>query len=137
MTPEQVLLVRNSWAKAASNADQAAALFYDRLFALDPSVRSLFKSDMSEQGAKLMRMIAVAVNALDQIDTIVPAVQDLGRRHLAYGVEDRHYDTVGAALLWTLEQGLGDDFTEEVEAAWTAVYGVLADTMKKAAAEAA
>ncbi len=134
LTPEQVRLARDSWARVAPIAEQAAALFYDRLFQLDPSLKRLFKGDMRTQGAKLTRMIAVAVDNLERIDTIVPAVEDLGRRHVSYGVEDRHYDTVGAALLWTLEKGLGDDFTEEAKAAWTTVYGLLARTMKKAAA---
>jgi hemoglobin-like flavoprotein len=89
---------------------------------------------MREQGAKLMKMINVAVNGLDRIESIVPAVQDLGRRHVGYGVKQAHYDTVGAALLWTLEQGLGDDFTPEVKEAWETVYGVLAGTRKEAAA---
>jgi hemoglobin-like flavoprotein len=137
MTPEQALLVKNSWAKVLPISDKAAELFYGKLFELDPSVKTLFKGDMVEQGKKLMKMINTAVNALDRLEEIVPAVQELGVRHVAYGVKDEHYDTVGAALLWTLETGLGDDFTEETKEAWATVYGVLADTMKSAAAKAA
>jgi hemoglobin-like flavoprotein len=92
---------------------------------------------MVEQGRKLTKMINTAVNALDRLDAIVPAVQQLGVRHIAYGVEDEHYDTVGAALSWTLDAGPGDAFTEDVKEAWATVYGILADTMKDAAKEAA
>jgi hemoglobin-like flavoprotein len=137
MTPEQTLLVKSSWEKVLPISDQAAELFYGRLFELDPELKSLFKGDMEEQGRKLMRMISTAVAALERLEAIVPAVQQLGVRHVGYGVRDEHYDTVGAALLWTLQQGLGEGFTAEVKQAWTSVYGVLADTMKSAAAEAA
>jgi hemoglobin-like flavoprotein len=137
MTPEQVFLVQRSWRQVLPIADTAAELFYTRLFTLDPSLKSLFKGDMKAQGRKLMTMIGTAVNGLSKLDSLVPAVQDLGRRHVNYGVKDQHYDTVASALLWTLEQGLGDAFTKDVKAAWTAVYGVLAGTMKDAAAKAA
>ena len=133
MTPEDKKLVQESFAKVAPIADQAAALFYQNLFTKDPSLKALFKGDMVEQGKKLMKMIAVAVAGLDRLDTIVPAVQDLGRRHVKYGVLPSHYDTVGAALLQTLEQGLGPAFTPTVKQAWVTVYGVLATTMKDAA----
>jgi len=136
MTPEQIELVKTSWAQVVPIADTAAKLFYGKLFELDPALRNLFKGDMAEQGRKLMRMVGTAVNGLDRLDQIVPAVKDLGVRHVAYGVQDEHYDTVGSALLWTLDQGLGDAFTPDVETAWTTVYGLLADTMKSAAAEA-
>jgi hemoglobin-like flavoprotein len=137
MTPIQIELVKSSWAKVAPIADDAAALFYGRLFELDPELKSLFKSDMKEQGRKLMAMLNTAVNSLDKVETIVPAVQDMGRRHVDYGVKDEDYDTVGAALLWTLEQGLGEGFTEEVKAAWVDTYTLVATTMKAAAAQAA
>ncbi len=137
MTPIQIELVKSSWAKVAPIADDAAALFYGRLFELDPELKSLFKSDMKEQGRKLMAMLNTAVNSLDKVETIVPAVQDMGRRHVDYGVKDQDYDTVGAALLWTLEQGLGEGFTEEVKAAWVDTYTLVATTMKAAAAQAA
>jgi len=137
MTPEQISLVKSSWERVTPIAGKAAELFYGKLFELDPSLKPLFKGDMVEQGAKLMKMINTAVNGLDRLEEIVPAVQQLGVRHIAYGVKDEHYDTVGAALLWTLEAGLGEYFTDEVKEAWATVYGVLADTMKTAAAEAA
>ena len=137
MTPEQTVLVKESWAKVLPIADKAAELFYRRLFEIDPALRPLFNGNMKEQGAKLMKMINTAVNGLDRLEAIVPAVQVLGQRHVEYGVKDKDYDTVGSALLWTLEKGLGDAFTPEVEDAWASVYGLLADTMKAAAAEVA
>jgi hemoglobin-like flavoprotein len=133
MTPEQIALVRDSFAKVAPIAPQAAELFYGRLFALNPNLRPLFKGDMQEQGRKLMAMIATAVANLDRLDAVVPAVQDLGRRHAGYGVSHADYDTVATALLWTLEQGLGDAFTPACREAWTAMYGAVSGVMKQAA----
>ena len=135
MTPEQKELVQNSFEQVLPIADVAAELFYERLFELDPSLRHLFRGDMKEQGRALMAMIKVAVAGLDKLEKIVPAVQSLGRRHATYGVTDAHYDTVAAALLWTLEQGLGEAFTPDVKGAWVEVYTILATTMKDAAAE--
>nr|VFJ49408.1 MAG: Hemoglobin-like flavoprotein [Candidatus Kentron sp. FM]VFJ49630.1 MAG: Hemoglobin-like flavoprotein [Candidatus Kentron sp. FM]VFK12705.1 MAG: Hemoglobin-like flavoprotein [Candidatus Kentron sp. FM] len=132
MTPEQIILVRGSWAKVEHDTDAVAELFYGKVFEMDPSARALFTGDMKEQGAKLMKMIATAIDSLHRIETIVPEIQDLGRRHVGYGVTEEQYDTVGRALLWTLEQGLGDDFTPELEDAWTVVYGALASIMKEA-----
>jgi hemoglobin-like flavoprotein len=137
MTPKQIALVQDSWKKVQPVAEQAAALFYGRLFELEPSVQALFKGDMNEQGRKVMSMITVAVNSLGRLDSIVPAVQALGRRHASYGVEDRHYTIVESALVWTLGQGLGNAFTKEVEDAWRTAYGVLATTMKQASAKLA
>jgi len=137
MTPQQVQLVKESFAKIAPIASQAADLFYGRLFEIAPQVRPLFKGDIKAQGQKLMSTISLAVGSLDNLPALVPVVQDLGRRHVAYGVRDDHYDSVGQALLWTLDKGLGPDFTPEVKEAWGAVYGVLADTMKGAARQAA
>ncbi len=134
MTPEQVALVQSSWESVKPISEQAAELFYGRLFELDPDARALFKGDMQEQGRKLMVMITTAVNGLTRLEEIVPAVQALGVRHAGYGVTEAQYDTVGSALLWTLGQGLGDAFTEEVETAWATTYGILASTMKEAAA---
>ena len=134
MTPDEITMVRASFAQVVPIKEAAADLFYGRLFELDPTLKPLFKGDIKEQGAKLMAMIATAVAGLDRLDTIVPAVQALGRRHVGYGVQAAHYDTVAAALLWTLEQGLGSAFTSDVKAAWTNAYGVLAGTMKEAAA---
>jgi hemoglobin-like flavoprotein len=133
MTPEKIALVRSSWQQVLPIRDTAAQLFYGRLFDLDPSLRGLFKGDMAEQGRKLMTMINTVVTSLDNLAPLLGAVEDLGRRHVAYGVTEAHYDTVGSALLWTLGQGLGEQFTPPVEAAWTEAYTVLADAMKQAA----
>ena len=137
MTPEQKNLVQSTFAAVVPIADTAARLFYVKLFELDPELKSLFKGDMDEQGRRLMTIIGTAVNSLDVLDEIVPVVEDLGKRHVNYGVKDKDYNTVGAALLWTLEQGLDNKFTPDVEEAWTVVYSLLADTMKTAAAKAA
>jgi hemoglobin-like flavoprotein len=136
LTVHQKDLVQGTFASIATIADDAAVLFYQRLFELDPSLRPMFRGDMAEQRKKLMQMITAAVKGLDHLEQLVPVVQDLGRRHVRYGVQDSHYDTVGQALLWTLEAGLGRQFTPEVKEAWTAVYGLLATTMKNAAREA-
>jgi hemoglobin-like flavoprotein len=133
MTPKQIQLVRSSWTAVAPIQQQAAAMFYDKLFAADPSLRALFKSDMQEQQRKLMGIIGVVVAALDRLETIVPAVRELGRRHATYGVRAAHYAVVATALLATLEQGLGAAFTVDVREAWTAAYGILASTMQSAA----
>ena len=132
MTPEQKDLVQASFAQVAPIADQAGALFYDRLFQLDPSLRVLFHGDVREQSRKLMQMLAVAVRGLDDLGSIVPAVQALGRRHVGYGVTASHFDTVATALLSTLETGLGPRFTTEVRDAWVAVYTLLTTTMQSA-----
>lgn len=136
MTPEQKALVQQSFTQVLPIAEQVAALFYSRLFQLDPSLRPLFRGDLKDQGKKLMQMLGFCVGKLNVIDEIIPAVKELGRRHAGYGVTDDAYQTVGVALLWTLEQGLGYHFTPEVKAAWTAVYGALAATMKTGAASA-
>ncbi|HYK00547.1 MAG TPA: globin family protein [Thermoanaerobaculia bacterium] len=137
MNTKQIELVQSSFAQVVPIADDAAALFYNRLFELDPALRPMFRGDMKEQGKKLMSMIGVVVSGLKTLDRIVPGIQALGSRHAAYGVRDEHYDVVGAALLWTLATGLGEAFTDEVREAWTEAYTLLANTMKDAAAEAA
>jgi len=133
MTPEQKTLVKESFEKVLPIADVAAELFYGRLFELDPSLRQLLHGDMKEQGRKLMTMIRVAVANLDRLDDIVPAVEALGERHARYGVEDSQYATVGEALIWTLQKGLGDAFTPETRQAWIEVYGLLSSVMQNAA----
>lgn len=133
MTPENIALVKSSWQQVLPIQKAAAELFYGRLFELDPSLRPLFKGDMAEQGRKLMTMINTVVMSLDRLDPLLGAVEDLGRRHVAYGVTGAHYDTVGSTLLWTLGQGLGAQFTPPVEAAWTEAYTTLASVMKQAA----
>jgi len=135
MTPEQKQLVRSTWIPVNEISETAATLFYNKLFELDPSLRSLFKGDMTEQGKKLMTMIGAAVRGLDDLGELTPVVKGLGKRHAGYNVKDEHYATVGAALIWTLEQGLGEAFTADVKEAWTVVYTTLADLMKGAAQE--
>src|SRR5262245_39112081 len=138
MSPEQKALVRSTWAQVVPIADDAAKLFYDRLFALDSSLRPLFeKTDMEEQRKKLMQAIAAVVKGLDNLDPLLPVLETLGRNHLGYGVADRHYDTVGKALLWTLERGLTAAWTPAAEAAWTAAYGTVAGVMRNAAKDVA
>jgi len=137
VTPKQVELVQTTWEQVVPISDQAAALFYGRLFELDPDLKPLFSTDIKEQGRKLMTMITAAVRGLGDLGRLVPVVEDLGRRHVGYGVKDSHYDTVGAALLWTLEKGLGAGFTDEVKEAWATVYTILATTMKNAPARTA
>lgn len=137
MTPDQVKLVQDSFKKVEPIAAQAADLFYGRLFEIAPHVRSLFPADLSGQKEKLMSMLGTAVNNLHQVEKIIPAVQDLGRRHVNYGVTDEHYKPVGEALIWTLEKGLGDAFTPQVKEAWITTYTTLQSVMTKAAAEVA
>ena len=133
MTPRQVETIRASWTQVEPIQDVAATLFYDRLFELDPTLRRLFRrTDMAAQKKVLMQTLTVVVRSVDRLETLVPAVQALGRRHAGYGVRASHYDTVGAALLWTLGQGLGAAFTVEVRDAWAEAYGVLATVMIEA-----
>ena len=137
MTPTQIDLIRASWTKVEPIADTAAQLFYGRLFELDPRTKVLFRrTDMEAQRRNLTQTLTVVVKSLDKLDAIVPAVQALGRRHAGYGVRAEDYDTVGAALLWTFEQGLGPDFDDATREAWAAAYGLLASVMIDAAAEA-
>lgn len=136
MTPSQIDLIQDSFRKVLPISDQAAALFYGRLFEIAPEVKPLFKGDMSVQGAKLMATLGVVVAGLRDLPSIVPAAEALARKHVGYGVKDAHYAPVGAALLWTLEQGLGDAFTPEVKAAWTEAYTLLSTVMIRAAADA-
>jgi len=135
MTPQQVALVRQSFAKVVPIREQAAALFYDRLFAIDESTRPLFRGDMKSQGAKLMAAIGAVVKSLDRIETMLDDLRALARRHDRYGVRDEHYSSVGTALLWTLEQGLGADFTPDVREAWATAYGLLSSAMIAATSE--
>ena len=134
MTNEQIKLVQDSFRQVAPIAETAAQLFYARLFELDPDLEALFKGNLSEQGRKLMQMLALAVSSLDRMEQLLPVVRSLGTRHVGYGVRDKDYDTVGQALLWTLRKGLGDAFTPDVEAAWGNVYATLASAMQSGAA---
>lgn len=136
MTPEQVALVQSSFAKVVPIKEQAASLFYGKLFELDPALRPLFREDITIQGQKLMASLAAAVAALKAPETIVPVLRDMGVRHARYGVQEKDYDTVGTALLWTLEKGLGAGFTPAVRNAWVATYALVSTVMKDAAATA-
>ena len=129
MTPDQISAIQESFAKVAPISQQAAALFYGRLFEIAPPVASLFRGDMQEQGKKLMATLAVVVNGLGNLEAILPAASALAKRHVGYGVTAGDYAPVGEALLWTLEQGLGAQWTPELAAAWTAAYGVLSEFM--------
>jgi len=129
MTQDQVQLVQQSFSKVAPIADQAAVLFYDRLFETAPQVKAMFPADMTEQRKKLIAMLAAVVNGLANLESILPAASALAKRHVTYGARAEHYPVVGAALLWTLEKGLGDGWTPEVAEAWTAAYGTLSGFM--------
>ena len=137
MTPIQKQLVRDSFALVAPVADAAAIRFYERLFEADPELPRLFAgTDMVNQRRMLMQTLAVVVKSFDDLDAILPAVRALGRRHAGYGVKDADYETVGAALLYTLDEMLGEAFGREVREAWCAAYGLLASEMRAAAVEA-
>ena len=129
MTPEQVELVQQSFAKVAPISEQAAVLFYNRLFEVAPSVKAMFPADMTEQRKKLMATLAIVVNGLGHLESVLPAASALAKRHVSYGARSDHYPVVGGALLWTLEKGLGKAWTPETAAAWTAAYATLSGYM--------
>jgi hemoglobin-like flavoprotein len=129
MTPDQVKLVQQSFAEVVPIADPAAAMFYERLFEIAPAVRPLFHGDMAEQRRKLMATLTAVVKGLGDIETILPTASALAKRHVGYGVKPEHYDSVGVALLWTLERGLGDRWSSDLAAAWSAAYGTLSGFM--------
>jgi hemoglobin-like flavoprotein len=129
MTPDQVKLVQDSFAKVAPISETAAELFYGRLFEIAPQVKAMFPADMTEQRRKLMMMLAAVVNGLGDLPSILPAASALATRHVGYGAKAEHYPVVGSALLWTLEKGLGDSWTPDVAAAWTTAYGTLSGYM--------
>jgi hemoglobin-like flavoprotein len=138
MSPEQNALVKETWAKVTPIADAAAYMFYDRLFEIDVTTRPLFKTtNLAAQRRKLIQALTVIVQGLEHLEALVPILADLGRRHAQYGVTDAHYEAVGAALLWTLERGLGSGWTPEVKIAWSSAYALLADVMRGAANESA
>lgn len=137
MTPHQIQLVQSTYSAVKPIAATAAELFYTRLFTLDPALRPLFKGEMHKQGQMLMSMIGSAVQGLSNLERLVPIVRQLGARHLGYGVRTEHYAVVGSALLWTLERGLGEAYTPEVNEAWASAYSLLADVMQLGAIEEA
>ena len=129
MTPDEVKLVQDSFAKVAPISDKAAEMFYGRLFEIAPQVGAMFPDDMTEQRRKLMATLAIVVNGLNNLDTILPAASALAKRHVGYGALAAHYPAVGEALLWTLEKGLGESWTPQVAAAWTQAYTTLSGFM--------
>jgi hemoglobin-like flavoprotein len=136
MDPGQIALVQVSFNQAAPQAAETARRFYSRLFELRPELRALFKGDMEKQGLKLMTTLQLAIGALSDVERIRPALVHLGRSHVAYGVRDEHYAAVGEALLWALEQVLGEGFTPEVRSAWAEAYAALSSVMRAAAVQA-
>lgn len=133
MNENTVAIVQQSWAKLVPSADEVGLTFYHKLFELDPKIRLLFRGDTHSQAKKLMHMLSMAISKLRNIETLIPILHELGTRHIEYGVEASHYDTVAAALLNTLEETLGDDFTFELKSAWVDVFSLVAGTMIEAA----
>ena len=129
MNPTQIKLVQDSFAKVAPISEQAAVIFYERLFEVAPAVKAMFPTEMKEQRKKLMATLAVVVNGLGNLDSVLPAASALAKRHISYGAKPEHYPVVGGALLWTLEKGLGEAWTPAVADAWTAAYGTLSGFM--------
>ena len=129
MTPDQIKLVQQSFAKVAPISEQAAVMFYDRLFEIAPTVKTMFPAEMGEQRRKLMATLAIVVNGLSNLESVLPAAASLATRHVAYGAKAEHYPVVGSALLWTLEKGLGAGWTKDVADAWTAAYDMLSGFM--------
>ncbi|MEM7633067.1 MAG: globin family protein [Pseudomonadota bacterium] len=136
MNKTEIEVIRETWALVVPIADAAAQLFYQRLFEIDPGTKLLFaETDIARQNEKLISTLSLVVEKADQLDTIIPVLQELGRNHVRYGVEARHYESVGSALLWTLEQGLGDRFTDQARAAWTVAYALVSGPMRQAAVD--
>ncbi len=136
MTPKQIEIIRETWQKVVPIGDVATELFYSRLFEIDPSVRPLFsKADLPLQRRKLLQALNAVIESIENLETVVPTLQDLGRRHVGYGVKDAQYDSVGGALLWTLEKGLGEAWSEEAAEAWASAYALIANTMIDAGKE--
>lgn len=136
MEKNKITLVQKSFYEIIPISHKFSAMFYDRLFELDPSVRSLFKGDMHTQGLKLISSLSIIVHCLNKPESILADLQYLGASHVEYGVEPRHYDLAGSALLWTLEKCLGSGFTPELKTAWTEAYLLLVSVMKEGAAKA-
>ena len=129
MTPNQIQLLQSSWQQLRPIRETAADLFYGRLFELDPQLRAMFRGDLTEQGHRLTAMLDQVILKLHDFERLEPTLEALGERHEGYGVKEEHYDAVGAALLWTLGVGLGEDFSEEVESAWSKLYGAITAVM--------
>jgi hemoglobin-like flavoprotein len=133
MDTEQIELVKSTWQQVLPIQAAAADLFYGRLFELAPDTRPLFKRDIHVQGAMLMATLDAVVHSLHDLAAVLPTAQQLARRHVGYGVQRRHYDSVGIALIWTLEQGLGTALTPAARRAWVLAFTTLASAMLSAA----
>lgn len=132
MTPEQIQLVRTTWEVAAADPDTLTTNFYAHLFAIDSGIARMFGGvDMASQKKKVAQALAVVVTALDDVDSLLPALSALGKRHVKYGVESRHFDAVGDALIWALRDSLGNAFTADVQHAWADAYAVVASVMRR------
>ena len=136
MTQDDIVLVQQSWRKALGSKDSVADAFYLKLFELDPALQALFENDMRDHGRKLVHLITAVVRGLDRVEFLLPAVREFGRRQASLGMKDEHYGTVATALLWSLEQALGEEFTPQVKSAWIVTYGVLSQTMREVDARA-
>ncbi len=138
MTPQQETLIRETWRQVSPIAEAAAEMFYSRLFEIEPAARELFHAtDMARQRRAVIEALTFVVEELEKPEALLPVLHDLGRRHAAYGLRDTHFEAVGAALLWTLAQGLGPAWSPKAEAAWTEAYGMIAGAMREGAREAA
>lgn len=137
MNQNQIRLIKDSFSEVEPILDYAVKLFYQRLFELDPGLRARFKSDTTLQEGKFLEVLTIIVNKLDRLDDILPTVEELGVRHVDYGIQPEYYNTAGEALMWTLEQGLDHAFTPEVREAWATAYSILANTMIAASEKAA
>jgi hemoglobin-like flavoprotein len=137
MTDSNILAVKNSWSYIMFQSEEFSGLFYQKLFELNPSLRHLFKGNIEEQGSKLMRMLTMIIARLQRLQDIETEVKALGHRHVGYGTRPEHYQTVGQALLWSLENALGDRWSEETRKAWTEAYTIMANTMLQGAQPAA
>ena len=135
MTKEEIILIKRTWKLFREiNPTVVGDTFYSKLFLENPSVRKMFPKDMNQQYQKLIDMLSTIVGRLDNLEELSSDIAAMGQRHVAYGVKPAQYQKVGEALLWTLEQGLGKDFTPEVKDAWTKCYTSLADAMINAGA---
>ena len=135
MTPRQINLVQNTFDMVLPIADLVAALFYGRLFELDPTVRPMFRNNLALQGNKLMMTLALVIQGLEELELVLPTIQQLGRVHVNFGVQPDHYGLVGEALMWSLGHGLGEAFTPETKEAWMAAYAVISEMMQEGARE--
>jgi hemoglobin-like flavoprotein len=133
MTDLKILAVKNTWSYIIFQAEEVGQLFYNKLFELDPSLRQLFRGNIEQQGKKLMDMLTMIISRLQRLEDIEKEVKALGHRHVGYGTKPEHYQSVGKALLWALENSLEEQWNEETRQAWTEAYNVMANTMLEGA----